>query len=104
MKRKLVKSIIIWIGGNDWLACFPPDITQNKFFKTKTEAVKHLISVAACFQPIPVELKEGEMGAKSKGGEVTIYTPDGEIKMSVFEYRRKWCDLEDKYKKEIVLI
>lgn len=88
--------------GTDWLSYFPSDTSKNKFFKTKTEAVKHLIEVANNYVAPPDQIKEGEMLAVKNGDEVVIYAPDGEIKMSVFEYRRKVWDIETEYSKTIV--
>jgi hypothetical protein len=90
--------------GTDWLAYFPPDTTQNKFFKTKTEAVKHLIEIHTNFKPAEKTLDSNQVAAIKFGDNVVIYFPEGEMKMSVSDYRRKVFQIEEEFGKEIVFI
>jgi hypothetical protein len=94
--------ILNW--GTDWQGYFNLKPHLSKFFKTKTEAVKHVIQLYENFEPEEKALDKNQVGAIKLGDEVIIYFPEGEMRMTVAEYRRKVFQLEEEFNKEIVFI
>jgi hypothetical protein len=94
--------ILNW--GTDWQGYFNLKPHLSKFFETKTEAVKHVIQLYENFEPEEKVLVANQVAAMRLGDEVIIYFPEGKMRMSIIDYRRKVFQLEEEFGKEIVFI